>query len=115
MGHRLHRDAWQVLQLDGQLSKDPYANNRLVGKQFKVSGGRGDLGNIQQPILVVSAGQDNIVPPLAAKGLMDLVSSRDKEYVQLPGGHISVFSGRQANQRSGWKNWRKKTGRSCNN
>ena len=81
-----------------QLSKDLYANNRLVGKQFKVNGRRVDLGAIQQPVLVVSAGQDNIVPPLAAKGLMDLVSSPDREYLQLPGGHISVFSGRQANQ-----------------
>ena len=39
-----------------------------------------------------------IVPAPCARSLMDAVSSEDKEYVELPGGHISVFSGRQAHQ-----------------
>ena len=29
---------------------------------------------------------------------MEAVASTDKEYLELPGGHISVFSGRQANK-----------------
>jgi len=29
---------------------------------------------------------------------MDAVSSQDKEYLELRGGHISVFSGRQASK-----------------
>jgi polyhydroxyalkanoate synthase len=29
---------------------------------------------------------------------MGAVASIDKEYVELPGGHISVFSGRQAHK-----------------
>ena len=29
---------------------------------------------------------------------MEAVSSEDREYLELPGGHISVFSGRQAHQ-----------------
>ncbi len=80
------------------LSKDLYGHNRMLKGEFVVGGKTVDLKNIRQPLLVVAAKQDYIVPPLAAKGLVDAVSSQDKEYVELPGGHISVFSGRQANQ-----------------
>jgi polyhydroxyalkanoate synthase len=30
------------------------------------------------------------------RALLDVVSSRDKEYVELPGGHISLIAGRGA-------------------
>ena len=78
------------------LSQELYFKNKLIAGEFLLGGRRVNLGNVQQPMLVVAARQDYIVPPLAAKGLMDAVSSKDKEYVELPGGHISVFSGRGA-------------------
>ena len=81
-----------------QLSKDLYANNRLYNGEFALNGRRVDLGRITQPLLVAAASQDFIVPAPAARSLMDAVSSEDKEYIELPGGHISVFSGRQAHQ-----------------
>ncbi len=80
------------------LAKDLYMRNLLLKGEFHLDGRRVDLKMIKQPLLVASATQDYIVPPMAAKGLMEAVSSVDKEYVELPGGHISVFSGRQANQ-----------------
>ena len=81
-----------------QLSQDMYAKNRLFNSEFILNGRRVDLSRITQPLLVVAANQDFIVPASCARGLMDVVSSEDKEYVELPGGHISVFSGRQAHQ-----------------
>ena len=81
-----------------QLAKDLYGNNRLYNGDFALNGRKVDLGKIAQPLLTVAASQDFIVPAPAARGLMDKVSSTDKEYVELPGGHISVFSGRQAHQ-----------------
>ena len=81
-----------------ELVTDLYNNNKLLKGAFTIRGRRVDLRNIHQPLLVVAASHDNIVPPLAAKGLMDAVSSRDKEYLEMRGGHISVFSGRQANK-----------------
>ena len=81
-----------------QLTKDLYFNNRMIKGQFMLEGNTVDLSRISCPLLVIAARQDFIVPPLAAKGLMDAVSSEDKEYVELPGGHISVFSGRQAHR-----------------
>jgi polyhydroxyalkanoate synthase len=81
-----------------ELVTELYNHNKLIKGEFTIRGRRVDLRNIRQPLLVVAASQDNIVPPLAAKGLMDAVSSQDKEYLEMRGGHISVFSGRQANK-----------------
>ncbi len=39
---------------------------------------------------------DYICPPECARALMDAVSSSDKEYFELPGGHISLIAGRGA-------------------
>ncbi len=81
-----------------QLSKDLYFKNKLFNGQFVLNGRTVDLKNIHQPLLVAGAKQDYIVPPLAARALGDAVSSTETEYIELTGGHISVFSGRQANQ-----------------
>ena len=81
-----------------QLAKDLYGANRLVRREFTLNGRTVDLRRITQPLLVAAASQDYIVPSPAATGLMGAVSSADKEFVELPGGHISVFSGRQAHQ-----------------
>jgi polyhydroxyalkanoate synthase len=81
-----------------ELTTELYGKNKLLKGEFSIRGRRVNLRNIHQPLLVVAASQDNIVPPLAAKGLMHAVSSQDKEYLEMRGGHISVFSGRQANK-----------------
>jgi polyhydroxyalkanoate synthase len=75
-----------------------YQENRLFSGKLSLRGVPVDLGAIQQPILVVAAKQDKIAPPLACKALVDVVGSEDKEYVELPGGHISLIAGRQAHQ-----------------
>ena len=81
-----------------QLAKDMYGKNRLVRREFALNGMTVDLKQINQPLLVAAASQDYIVPSPAARALMEAVSSDDKEFIELPGGHISVFSGRQAHQ-----------------
>jgi len=81
-----------------QLTRELYGHNQLLKGTFTIQGRRVDLTNIHQPLLVVAASHDNIVPPRAAQGLMPAVSSQDKEYLELRGGHISVFSGRQAHK-----------------
>ncbi len=79
-----------------QLAKGLYGQNELLKGEFRVKGRRVDLRNIHQPLLAIAASHDHIVPPRAAQGLMHAVSSQDKEYLEVRGGHISVFSGRQA-------------------
>jgi polyhydroxyalkanoate synthase len=81
-----------------QLAKELYDKNALVAGEFVLGGRQIDLGRIRQPTLVAAAAKDDIVPPLCAKALIDVVDTTDKEYIELPGGHISVFAGRQASQ-----------------
>ncbi len=81
-----------------QLAKELYDKNALVAGEFVIGGQTVDLGGIRQPTLVAAAAKDYIVPPLSAKALMDVTASKEKEYIELPGGHISVFAGRQASQ-----------------
>ena len=81
-----------------QLRHELYFQNNLLKGKLQIKGQRVDLRQIHQPIFVAAASKDHIVPPLAAKGIMDAVSSTDKEFLELPGGHISVFSGRQAHK-----------------
>jgi len=75
-----------------------YQENRLVNKSLVLRGQTVDLANVTAPILVAAARQDKIAPPLSCKALMDLVGSEDKEYIELPGGHISLIAGRRAHQ-----------------
>ncbi len=79
-----------------QLIKDLYQQNRLFKGEWLLRGQQVDLHKITQPILVVGARQDNIVPAECARGLMDIVGSTDKEYLEIPGGHISLIAGRAA-------------------
>lgn len=96
----MHRWANDFVGMPGrfftQLSSELYRHNKLLSGELRIQGRRVELRHIQQPLLVVAASHDNIVPPRATQALMQAVSSADKEYVEVRGGHISVFSGRQA-------------------
>jgi polyhydroxyalkanoate synthase len=75
-----------------------YQENRLAKGELVLRGRRVDLADVKQPILVVAARKDTIAPPASARALIDLVGSADKQYEELPGGHISLIAGRQASQ-----------------
>src|SRR5215813_13925833 len=79
-----------------QWVKEFYQENRLIRGELTLGGQRVDLRRITCPLLAVGAKEDNIAPPACVKPLMDVVGSRDKEYVELPGGHISLIAGRGA-------------------
>ncbi|MGH7425889.1 MAG: alpha/beta fold hydrolase, partial [Candidatus Methylomirabilales bacterium] len=73
-----------------------YQGNKMVKGEFYLEGRRVDLSNIRCSVLVVGAQTDYIAPAACVRALVDVVSSRDTEYVELPGGHISLIAGRQA-------------------
>jgi len=54
------------------------------------------LGDIRCPVLVVGAKEDYIAPPACVRALVDAVGSSETDYVELPGGHISLIAGRGA-------------------
>lgn len=73
-----------------------YQQNRLIRGDLRLGDHDVDLSRIDCPVLVVGAKDDNIAPPASVRSLMDVVSSEDKEYLELPGGHISLIAGRSA-------------------
>ncbi|HSD52428.1 MAG TPA: alpha/beta fold hydrolase [Candidatus Methylomirabilis sp.] len=79
-----------------QWVKEFYQENKLIRNELSLGGRPVSLSNIHCPLLVVGAKQDYICPPECARALMDSVSSTDKEYLELPGGHISLIAGRGA-------------------
>lgn len=79
-----------------QWVKDFYQQNKLIKGQLTMAGRPVRLERISCPVLAVGAKEDNIAPPGCVKPLIQAVSSRDREYVELPGGHISLIAGRGA-------------------
>lgn len=90
-----------------QWVRDFYQDNRLARGELVLAGRPVSLQAIRCPLLVVGAQEDYIAPPACVRALVELVSSRDKEYIELPGGHISLIAGRGAARQcwprvSGW-------------
>src|SRR5712691_311332 len=79
-----------------QWVKDYYQQNRMIKGELTMAGRPVRLKNIRCPVLAVGAKEDNIAPPACVRPLIESVSSTDKEYVELPGGHISLIAGRGA-------------------
>ena len=79
-----------------QWVKDYYQQNRLIKGELTMAGKPVRLESIRCPVLAVGAKEDNIAPPGCVRPLIQAVSSTDKEYVELPGGHISLIAGRGA-------------------
>ncbi|HMH51577.1 MAG TPA: alpha/beta fold hydrolase [Candidatus Acidoferrum sp.] len=79
-----------------QWVRDFYQGNKLFRGELVFGGRPVRLSSVTCPLFVVGAKEDYIAPPACVRALMDAVSSRDKEYVELPGGHISLIAGRGA-------------------
>jgi polyhydroxyalkanoate synthase len=79
-----------------QWVRDFYQDNKLCRGELVYGGRPVRLGAITCPVFVVGAREDYIAPPECVRALVDLVSSREKQYVELPGGHISLIAGRGA-------------------
>ena len=73
-----------------------YKENRLVRGRMRLRGKLIDLGQIDQSLLVVTAGADHIAPPPGTRPLLDLVGSDDITCFDRPGGHIGLMAGSKA-------------------
>ena len=79
-----------------QWVRDFYQQNKLYRGELRYGGRVVRLSDITCPLLAVGATQDYIAPPACVRALVDAVGSVDKEYIELPGGHISLIAGRGA-------------------
>jgi polyhydroxyalkanoate synthase len=73
-----------------------YKENRLVNGNMRLRGTLVDLGEIDQSLLVVTAGADHIAPPEGTHPLLEMVSSDDVTRLDRPGGHIGLMAGSKA-------------------
>jgi poly[(R)-3-hydroxyalkanoate] polymerase subunit PhaC len=98
-------DRWatDILPLAGEyfrtITKDLMWDNKLYNGTMSVGGRPVDLSRIKVPILHAVAEHDHIVPYDAAKHLIPMVGSTDREEVMLKGGHVSVVAGANAIKR----------------
>lgn len=79
-----------------QWIRDYYQGNRLVRGEVTVAGERVDLSRISASLLVIAGAKDHLVPPAMARPLVDLASSADREYLELPAGHVGLLAGSSA-------------------
>ena len=98
-------DRWatDTLPLAGEyfrtITKDLMWDNKLFAGAMSVGGRPADLSKIKVPLLHAVAEHDHIVPYEAARHLIPMVGSDDKEEVILKGGHVSLIAGANAVKR----------------
>jgi len=67
-----------------------YQENLLVQNKLKIKGRVVDLRKIKCPVLNLIAEKDHLVPPATSIVLENLISSKDKETIVFPTGHIGL-------------------------
>ncbi len=73
-----------------------YRDDGLVEGRFALSGRPVRLSAIDFPVLAVTFEHDNIVPASSAAALLGAVSSKDKQELHLPGGHVGAVVSKHA-------------------
>ncbi len=70
--------------------------NALMHGRLVLGGRDVRLRAIDKPLLAIVAEHDHLVPPSAARPVLDLVSSEDATELLVPAGHIGLATGRHA-------------------
>lgn len=71
-------------------------NNGMARGRMRLGGKDADFKQIRCPILAFAGESDKLVKPRSAHKVLDIVSSEDKQFYVVPGGHAGVFAGGQA-------------------
>ena len=79
-------------QLLGDFMKD----NKLKEGRMEFGGKIADLSTITCPVLAFAGDKDQIVPAAAARELLAVIGSTDKQFREVAGGHMGVMAGRHA-------------------
>lgn len=71
-------------------------DNQFAKGKMKIRGSEADLSAIKADMMVYAGDRDVLVPAPVARKLMDVVSSKDKQFNVAPGGHMGVILGSKA-------------------
>lgn len=84
-----------------QFVKEYFRANRLIRGEHVIHGRPVAPANIRAALLNIVAQHDHLVLPEQASGIMDLVSSQDKELRVIPSTHVGIM----ASSRARYKLW----------
>jgi polyhydroxyalkanoate synthase subunit PhaC len=73
-----------------QILNDLLKENKLINNKLKIRDKRVILSNITANLLVISTSGDQIVPEVLSKPIMNKVGSKDKTYLRVKGGHVTL-------------------------
>jgi polyhydroxyalkanoate synthase subunit PhaC len=73
-----------------QLINDLLIGNKLINNKLVIRGQKANLSKITSNLLVISSDGDQIVPEELIKPIMNKVSSKDKTYKRVNGGHVTL-------------------------
>ncbi|WP_082347345.1 alpha/beta fold hydrolase [Bacillus sp. FJAT-18017] len=73
-----------------QLMNDLGKDNKFINRTLIIRGRNADPANITTNLLVVAGSQDRLVPENMSRDFIDLVSSKDKTYTLVSGGHTTL-------------------------
>jgi poly[(R)-3-hydroxyalkanoate] polymerase subunit PhaC len=71
-------------------------NNQLAKGRIQIGNEQAEFEKIKCSILAFAGNSDKLVSTRAAHKVLDIVSSEDKEFHVVPGGHAGVFAGGKA-------------------
>ncbi len=71
-------------------------HNKLASGKIQMGDEEIDLSNIESPLLAFAGKTDNVVSIKSAEGILDVVSSQDKQFHEVPGGHAGAFAGKKS-------------------
>lgn len=106
--HEQPTEKWKLMQKwvnDGvpfpgeafrQWIRDFYQENKLLHNQLTLGGKSVRLDAIHANLLVIAGEHDHIVSPDQVEPAMTMFSSKDKTFLTVPTGHISVVIGNKA-------------------
>ncbi|MEH6584273.1 MAG: alpha/beta fold hydrolase [Halioglobus sp.] len=93
-----------MLRYPGGVVKDlagTVVENKLAMGRVEVGDTVAELDAIESNLLAFAGETDILVPPEVAEKIVDIVSSKDKEFRVAPGGHMGVIIGSKA-QKAVW-------------
>ena len=70
--------------------------NQMANGLIQMGDGEASFDRIHCALLAFAGDSDNIVSISAAHKVLDIVSSEDKQFCVVPGGHAGVFAGKRA-------------------
>lgn len=79
-----------------QFARDYVVGNKLLKGEIEMFGRTVDLSMVKAPFLVLSSPDDHFGPPEAARPILDVISSEDKTFMLVRGGHAGAIAGSKA-------------------